>query len=102
MFDIRPGLPYLTSKVTFGKNGVEKECMVEAATNLKREIQSGLDYAATIELAWVRSKSLAAENRPAGSWAKALLGSFPTMVHIGAIAIWAGRIKGSYVWELSH
>jgi len=63
MSDVMPGLPYFTSKVTFGKNGVEKvhplgkmskheeERMVEVTTALKNEIQSGLDYAATNELA---------------------------------------------------
>ena len=38
------------------EDGVEKKFMVEAATILKREIQSGLDYAAKIELAWVLSR----------------------------------------------
>merc|ERR1712045_904333 len=62
MSEIMPGLPYFTSKVTFGKNGVEKvhplgklskheeERLEEASTALKKEIQSGLDYAAMNEL----------------------------------------------------
>merc|ERR1712045_146781 len=50
-------LPYFTSKVTFGKSGVEKvhplgklneyetKRLAEASAALKKEIQSGLDYA---------------------------------------------------------
>jgi len=61
--NVMPGLPYFTSKVTFGKNGVEKvhpvgklskheeERMAEATAALKKEIQSGLEYAATNRLA---------------------------------------------------
>lgn len=61
--DVMPGLPYFTSKVTFGKNGVEtvhpigklnqyeKERLEEAKAALKNEIQSGLDYAASNSLA---------------------------------------------------
>merc|ERR1712086_982433 len=63
MTDIEPGMPFFTSKVTFGKNGVEKVHPVGklnkyeqgrlevAKAALKKEIQSGLDYAATTELA---------------------------------------------------
>merc|ERR1712084_165720 len=51
-------LPYFTSKVTFGKNGVQKvhplgklnkyeeDRLAEASAALKKEIQSGLDFAA--------------------------------------------------------
>ena len=46
-----------------GKNGVEKS---KATTILKRGDQSGLDFAATIKLAWVRSKSFAAEKLASG------------------------------------
>merc|ERR1711972_627282 len=58
MSDVMPGCPYFTSKVTFGKNGVEKvhgvgklnsyeeKRLEEACTALKGEIKSGLDYAA--------------------------------------------------------
>merc|ERR1719384_733657 len=61
--NVMPGLPYFTSKVTFGKNGVEKvhpvgklskheeERMAEATAALKKEIQSGLEYAAANRLA---------------------------------------------------
>merc|ERR1712204_32100 len=60
---IMPGFPYFTSKVTFGKTGVEKvhplgklskheeARLAEASAALKKEIQSGLDYAATNQLA---------------------------------------------------
>merc|ERR1711979_141241 len=60
--DVMPGVPYFTSKVTFGKNGVEKvhplgklneheEARLDEATAaLKKEIQSGLDYAAANSL----------------------------------------------------
>jgi malate dehydrogenase len=63
MSSVMPDLPYFTSKVTFGKGGVEKihplgklskheeERMVEAKAALKKEIQSGLDYAAANNLA---------------------------------------------------
>jgi len=63
MSDIVPGMPYFTSKVTFGKNGVEKVHplgklskyeegrLEEAKTALKKEIQSGLDYAKETSLA---------------------------------------------------
>ena len=51
VMSVMPGLPYFTSKVTFGKSGLEKERMVEATTALKKEIQSGLNYAATNKLA---------------------------------------------------
>merc|ERR1712014_549422 len=62
MSDVMPGLPYFTSKVTFGKNGVETVHPVgqlneyeqgrlkQANDALKKEIQSGLDYAGTTEL----------------------------------------------------
>jgi len=57
------GLPYFTSKVTFGKKGVEKihkigtlnayekERFEEAKAALSKEIKSGLDYAANNTLA---------------------------------------------------
>merc|ERR1712226_1037127 len=63
MSDVVPGCPYFTSKVTFGKNGVEKvhgigelnqyekTRLAEACAALKGEINSGLDYAATNSLA---------------------------------------------------
>merc|ERR1712051_706744 len=63
MSDVMPGLPYFTSKVTFGKSGVEKvhplgrlskheeERLAEAKAALQKEIQSGLGYAATNQLA---------------------------------------------------
>jgi len=63
MSDVVAGVPYFTSKVTFGKNGVEKvhgfgklndyetKRLEEAVTALKGEIKSGMDYAATTELA---------------------------------------------------
>merc|ERR1712151_1055079 len=53
-------LPYFSSKVTFGENGVEKihelgpmteyekTRLVEASTQLKSEIEKGLEYAATL------------------------------------------------------
>merc|ERR1712014_560009 len=61
--NVEPDLPYFTSKVTFGKNGVEKvhpigklnayeqKRLAEAKAALKKEIQSGVDYAATTSLA---------------------------------------------------
>mmetsp|Transcript_30320 Transcript_30320/g.68902 ORF Transcript_30320/g.68902 Transcript_30320/m.68902 type:complete len:400 (-) Transcript_30320:174-1373(-) len=61
--DVVPGVPYFTSKVTFGKAGVEKvhpvgklnayeeARLAEAIAALKKEIQSGLDFAATTSLA---------------------------------------------------
>jgi len=61
--DVVDGCPYFTSKVTFGKNGVEKvhgignlneyetQRLKEAVTALKGEIKSGVDYAAANELA---------------------------------------------------
>merc|ERR1712232_263955 len=61
--DVVPGMPYFTSKVTFGKNGVEKVHPIgdlnayeqgrleQAKAALKTEIQSGLDYAASNSLA---------------------------------------------------
>jgi malate dehydrogenase len=63
MSDVMPGVPYFTSKVTFGKNGVEKvhgygqlskyeeTRLAEAIAALKGEIKSGLDYAAENNLA---------------------------------------------------
>lgn len=60
---VMPGVPYFTSKVTFGKNGVEtvhpigtlndyeKARLSEAVDALKQEVQSGLDYAAKNNLA---------------------------------------------------
>jgi len=63
MSDVMPGFSYFTSKVTFGKNGVEKvhplgklskheeTRLEEAKAALKKEIQSGLDYAASNNLA---------------------------------------------------
>jgi len=57
MTDVEPDMPYFTSKVTFGKAGVEKvhpigklnkyeeDRLKEAKAALKKEIQSGLDYA---------------------------------------------------------
>jgi len=57
MTDVEPDIPYFTSKVTFGKAGVEKvhpigklnkyeeDRLKEAKAALKKEIQSGLDYA---------------------------------------------------------
>jgi len=61
--DVVEGLPYFTSKVTFGKKGVqkvhgigklnkyEKDRLDEAKAALSKEIQSGLDYAADNSLA---------------------------------------------------
>jgi malate dehydrogenase len=61
--DVMPGLPYFTSKTTFGKKGVEtvhpigklnqyeEKRLEEAKAALKNEIQSGLDYAASNSLA---------------------------------------------------
>merc|ERR1712226_673040 len=63
MSDVMPGVSYFTSKVTFGKSGVqtvhpvgqlnkyEEGRLKEACTALKGEIKSGLDYAATTDLA---------------------------------------------------
>merc|ERR1712032_604127 len=63
MSDVMPGCPYFTSKVTFGKNGVqqvhgigklngyEQKRLDQACKALKGEIKSGLDYAATNDLA---------------------------------------------------
>merc|ERR1740120_134597 len=61
--DVVKGLPYFTSKVTFGRNGVQKvhpigrlnayeqQRLEEAKGALAEEIQSGLDYAAHNTLA---------------------------------------------------
>merc|ERR1711979_9586 len=63
MSDVMPELPYFTSKVTFGKTGVEKvhpicklnkyeeKRLEEACAALKGEIKTGVDYAATTNLA---------------------------------------------------
>eukprot|EP00933_Yihiella_yeosuensis_P036250 TRINITY_DN299_c0_g1_i10.p1 TRINITY_DN299_c0_g1~~TRINITY_DN299_c0_g1_i10.p1 ORF type:complete len:381 (-),score=126.02 TRINITY_DN299_c0_g1_i10:93-1169(-) len=63
MTDVEAGLPYFTTKVTFGTNGVEKVHPIgqlnkyeqgrleEAKAALKKEIQSGLDFAAANDLA---------------------------------------------------
>merc|ERR1711937_1072113 len=63
MSDVVPDVPYFTSKVTFGKNGVEtvhpigelntyeRGRLAEAIAALKKEIKSGVDYAATTQLA---------------------------------------------------
>merc|ERR1712190_94398 len=63
MSDVVAECPYFTSKVTFGKNGVEKvhgigklnpyeeKRLAEAVAALKGEIKSGTDYAATNDLA---------------------------------------------------
>jgi len=63
MSDVMPGVPYFTSKVTFGKNGVEKvhpigklneyeqKRLAQATEALKKEVASGLDYAASTALA---------------------------------------------------
>merc|ERR1719210_2379610 len=63
MSDVVPGVPYFTSKVTFGKTGVEQvhgigelnaheeKRLAEATEALQKEIQSGLDFAATNSLA---------------------------------------------------
>merc|ERR1712039_1033419 len=63
MSDLVADCPYFTSKVTFGKNGVEKvhgigklnpyeeKRLAEAVAALKAEIKSGVDYAATTDLA---------------------------------------------------
>eukprot|EP00933_Yihiella_yeosuensis_P004437 TRINITY_DN108801_c0_g1_i1.p1 TRINITY_DN108801_c0_g1~~TRINITY_DN108801_c0_g1_i1.p1 ORF type:complete len:363 (-),score=106.37 TRINITY_DN108801_c0_g1_i1:179-1267(-) len=60
MTNVEPDLPYFTTKVTFGKTGVEKvhpigqlndyekNRLAEAKAALKKEIQSGLDFAAEI------------------------------------------------------
>merc|ERR1712129_618608 len=61
--DVMSGVPYFTSKVTFGKNGVEtihplgvlnayeQGRLQEAVTALKGEVQTGLNYAASENLA---------------------------------------------------
>lgn len=63
MSNVVPGCPYFTSKVTFGKNGVEtvhgigklnkyeEQRLTEACTALKGEIASGVKYAAETSLA---------------------------------------------------
>merc|ERR1712176_1736021 len=63
MSDVMPGCPYFTSKVTFGKAGVEKVHgigklnkyeegrLAEACAALKGEIKSGTDFAASTSLA---------------------------------------------------
>merc|ERR1712190_322298 len=63
MSDVVPGCPYFTSKVTFGRSGVEQvhgigklnsyeeNRLAEAVAALKGEIKSGTDYAATNDLA---------------------------------------------------
>lgn len=63
MSDIVADCPYFTSKVTFGRNGVEKvhgigkmtsyeeKRLAEACAALKTEIKSGVDFAATTDLA---------------------------------------------------
>lgn len=63
MSDVVDGLPYFTSKVTFGKAGVttvhpvgklnayEQGRLDEAIAALKKEVQTGLDYAKGNELA---------------------------------------------------
>jgi len=63
MSDVESDMPYFASKVTFGKKGVEKVHpigklnkyeegrLAEAKAALKKEIQSGLDYAAANSLA---------------------------------------------------
>merc|ERR1712151_1260727 len=60
MSSVVPELPYFSSKVTFGPNGVEKvhelgdmpdnkkTRLEEACTQLKAEIEKGLEYAATL------------------------------------------------------
>merc|ERR1712232_868915 len=60
--DVMPGCPYFTSKVTFGKSGVEnvhgigklnkyeEARLTEACTALKGEIKSGTDFAASAQL----------------------------------------------------
>merc|ERR1712061_298438 len=61
--NVMPGLPYFTSKVTFGNNGVEKvhpvgklnkyeeKRLEEACAALKGEIKTGVDYATKTSLA---------------------------------------------------
>jgi len=61
--DVVPGVPYFTSKVTFGKKGVEKVHptgnlnayeqgrLDQAIAALQTEIKSGVEYASTTELA---------------------------------------------------
>merc|ERR1739845_76029 len=56
MSDVVASVPYFTSKVTFGKKGVEKvhgigplnkyeeERLAEATVALEKEVQAGLDY----------------------------------------------------------
>jgi malate dehydrogenase len=63
MSDVVDGLPYFTSKVTFGEAGVgtvhgigklnayEQTRLDEALAALKKEVQTGIDYAKTNELA---------------------------------------------------
>merc|ERR1711937_667106 len=63
MSDVMPGCTYFTSKVTFGKDGVEtvhpigalnaheQMRLKEAVAALKTEIKSGVDFAATTNLA---------------------------------------------------
>lgn len=63
MSDVCASVPFFTSKVTFGKKGVEKVHPIgklsqyeqtrleEAVAALKKEVQTGLDYAATTSLA---------------------------------------------------
>jgi malate dehydrogenase len=63
MSSVVPDVPYFTSKVTFGKTGVEKvhpigkltkyeeTRLAEATAALKKEVQSGLDYAKENSLA---------------------------------------------------
>merc|ERR1712232_34825 len=63
MSSVCPDVPYFTSKVTFGKGGVEKvhpigklnkyeeTPLAEAIAALKKEVQSGVDYAASNSLA---------------------------------------------------
>merc|ERR1711870_195653 len=63
MSDVVPGVPYFTSKVTFSRNGVEtvhpvgklnayeEKRLAEAIAALKNEIKSGVDFAATNDLA---------------------------------------------------
>jgi malate dehydrogenase len=60
MSNVVPDLPYFSSKVTFGTNGVEKvhelgpmsehekQRLAEVTAQLKTEVQKGLEYAATL------------------------------------------------------
>merc|ERR1712151_619447 len=62
MSDVVPGVPYFTSKVTFGRSGVqtvhplgqlnkyEQGRLAQATEALKTEIKSGLDYAKQTQL----------------------------------------------------